>query len=153
RAGLSAAAEFLERSVTLTADPLQRSDRALAAAEAHLHAGSFDAARRVLSQAAITAVDDLQRARVEQLNGQLEAASGPGREAPLRLLQAAARLDPLDARLARDTYLQAWWAALLAGPFAAPGGDLMTVSKVALSGPPVEDARPCDLLLDGLATV
>ena len=59
----------------------------------------------------------------------------PGREAPVRLLQAARRLESLDVRLARDTYLQAWWAAVLAGRFAAPGGDLVEVSDAARSAP------------------
>ena len=40
--------------------------RALAAAQAHLHAGAFDAARGLLADAAAVAVDDLQRARVER---------------------------------------------------------------------------------------
>ena len=129
RAGLAAAAAFLQRSVALTAEPARRADRALAAAEAHLHAGAFDAALGLLAEAAAVAVDDLQRARVEQLTGQIEAAAGPGREAPVRLLQAAMRLESLDVRLARDTYLQAWWAAVLAGRFAAPGGDLLEVCQ------------------------
>ena len=151
RAGLAAAAAFLQRAVALTADPARRADRALAAAQAHLHAGAFDAARGLLAEAAAVAADDLQRARVEQLNGQVEAASKPGRDVPVRLLQAARRLESLDVRLARDTYLQAWWAALLAGQFAAPGGSLVEVSTAALSAPRPADPRPCDLLLDGLA--
>jgi DNA-binding CsgD family transcriptional regulator len=153
RAGLAAAAAFLQRAVALTGDPARRADRALAAAQAHLHAGAFDAARGLLAEAAAVAADDLQRARVEQLTGQIEAATKPGREAPVRLLQAARRLESLDVRLARDTYLQAWWAALLAGQFAAPGGDLLEVSTAALSAPRPADPRPCDLLLDGLARV
>ena len=141
-----------ERSA-LTDDPARRADRALAAAQAHLQAGAFDAARGLLAEAAAVAVDDLQRARIEQLNGQIEAGSGPGREAPLRLLQAATRLEGLDGTFARDTYLQAWWAALLAGPSAAPGGELLTVSNAALSAPTAAEPRPCDLLLEGLATI
>jgi DNA-binding CsgD family transcriptional regulator len=153
RAGLPAAAEFFQRSVALTAEPRRRADRALAAAQAHLQAGAFDAARSVLAVGAAAAVDDLQRARVEQLNGQVEAAAKPGREAPARLLHAARQLETLDTQLARDTYLQAWWAAVLAGQFAAPGGNLLEVSEAARSAPPVAEPRPCDLLLDGLATV
>jgi DNA-binding CsgD family transcriptional regulator len=153
RAGLAAAAAFLQRAVALTADPTRRADRALAAAQAHLQAGGFDAARDLVAQAAALAADDLQRARVEQLKGEIEAASRPGRDAPVRLLQAARRLESLDVRLARDTYLQAWWAALLAGRYATPGGDLLAVSTAALSAPRPADPRPCDLLLDGLASM
>ncbi len=48
RAGLAASAAFLKRSVELTAEPERRSERALGAALAHLHAGAFDDARALL---------------------------------------------------------------------------------------------------------
>ena len=75
RAGVAASAAFLQRSVALTAEPGRRADRALAAALANLHAGAFDIALGLLAQAEAHAVDDLQRARVEQLRGQIEWAS------------------------------------------------------------------------------
>jgi DNA-binding CsgD family transcriptional regulator len=153
RAGLAAAAAFLQRAVALTADPQRRAERALDAAQAHLQAGAFEAARGLLAEAAGSARNDLQRARVEQLNGQVEAGARPGREASARLLQAAVRLESLDVRRSRDTYLGAWWAADLAGGLAAPGSDLLAVSRAALSAPRPADPGPCDLLLDGLATV
>src|SRR5271165_4740322 len=101
RAGLAAAAAFLERSLALTAEPAQRAGRALAAALANFHAGAFDAALGLLAQAEAATVDDLQRARVEQLRGQIEWASVAGREAPVLLLRAARRLEGLDVGLAR----------------------------------------------------
>jgi DNA-binding CsgD family transcriptional regulator len=154
RAGLAAAAAFLQRSVMLTADPARRAERALAAALANLHAGAFDAALGLLAQAEADAVDDLQRARVEQLRGQVEWASVAGREAPVLLLRAARRLESLDVGLARETYLYAWVAASIAGPLAGPGGLLLEVSRAAGAAPPPAGApRPCDLLLDGLATM
>ena len=153
RAGLAAAAAFMHRAVELSADVGLRADRALAAAQAHLNAGAYDAARGLLAEAAALAVDDLQRARVEQLDGQIEAAANPGREAPGRLLHAARRLEPLDAQLARDTYLQAWWAAVLAGEHATPGGGLVEISRAVRAAPSPAHPRVCDLLLVGLATV
>jgi DNA-binding CsgD family transcriptional regulator len=154
RAGLAAAAAFLRRSVTLTAEPGRRADRALAAALANLHAGAFDTALGLLAQAEADSVDDLQRARVEQLRGQIEWASVAGREAPVLLLQAAKRLESLHTGLARETYLYAWVASSLAGPLAGPGGLLLEVSRAAGAAPqPAGTARPCDLLLDGLATM
>ena len=154
RAGLAASAAFLQRSVTLTAEPGRRTERALAAALAHLHAGAFDIALGLLAQAEAHAVDDLQRARVEQLRGQVEWASVTGREAPVLLMQAARRLEPLDAGLARETYLYAWVASHLAGPLAGPGGLLLEVSRAAQAAPqPAGAPRPCDLLLDGLTTM
>ena len=154
RAGVAASAAFLQRSVALTAEPGRRADRALAAALANLHAGAFDIARGLLAQAEAHAVDDLQRARVEQLHGQIEWASVTGREAPVLLLQAAKRLESLDAELARETYLYAWVASHLAGPLAGPGGLLLEVSRAAQAAPqPAAAPRPCDLLLDGLTTM
>jgi DNA-binding CsgD family transcriptional regulator len=154
RAGLAAAAAFLQRSVALTAEPARRADRALAAALANLRAGAFDAALGLLAQAQADAVDDLQRARAEQLRGQIEWASVAGREAPLLLLQAARRLELLHVGLARETYLYAWVASSLAGPLAGPGGLLLEVSRAARAAPPPAEApRPCDLLLDGLTTM
>src|SRR3954447_8078305 len=58
RGGLSAAAAFLQRSVALTRDPERRTDRALAAAEASLQAGEFDAALELLDAAAAGAPDE-----------------------------------------------------------------------------------------------
>lgn len=153
RAGLAAAAAFLHRSVSLTDDPARRADRALAAAHAHLHAGSFDAGLGALAQADADAVDDLQRARVEQLRAEINRAATSGRDAPLLLLKAAQRLESFDTAQARETYLEAWGAALVAGPLATSGGELATVSaaaRVALSAAPA--ATPCDLLLEGLST-
>ena len=154
RAGLAAAAAFLRRSVLLTAEPERRAERALAATQAHVQAGAFDIARGLLAQAEAHAVDDLQRARVEQLRGQIEWASVTGREAPVLLVQAAKRLESLDAELARETYLYAWVASQVAGPLAGPGGLLLEVSRAAQAAPqPAGAPRPCDLLLDGLTTM
>jgi len=78
------------------------------------------------------------------------SASSAGREAPARLLQAARRLEPLDPALARETYLDAWGAALFAGRLA--DADVREVSRAARAAPaPDHGLRPNDLLLDGLA--
>ena len=154
RAGLAAAAAFLHRSVTLTAEPGRRADRALAAAHANLHAGVFDAALGLLAEAEAAAVDDLQRARVEQLRGQADRAASSGREAPVRLRQAAERLVPLDVRLARDTYLAALFASLVAAHLAQPGGDPGRISTAARSAPrPPRGPQAADLVLDGLTAM
>jgi DNA-binding CsgD family transcriptional regulator/tetratricopeptide (TPR) repeat protein len=154
RAGLAASAAFLQRSVMLTGEPGRHTERALAAALAHLHAGAFDSALGLLARAQAHAVDDLQRARVEMLRGQVEWASVTGREAPVLLMQAAKRLETLDAELARETYLYAWVASHLAGPLAGPGRLLLEVSRAAQAAPqPARAPRSCDLLLDGLTTM
>jgi DNA-binding CsgD family transcriptional regulator len=152
RAGLAGAAAFLQRSVALTAVPRRRADRALAAARANLHCGAFATALDMLAEAEAEAIDDLQRACVEQLKGQVDRASSSGREAPVRLLRAAKRLEPLNVRLARDTYLEALFASLVAGRLAQPGGHLVDVARAARSvAHPGHTPLPSDLLLDGLA--
>ena len=120
RGGLAAAAAFLERSVLLTADPARHAERALAAAQASLQAGAFGKALDLLATAETGPLDELQSARVDLLRGQIAFASGPGADAPALLLKAAKRLEPLNLDLARQTYLNAWVAAPLAGRLAGP---------------------------------
>ncbi|HTX11103.1 MAG TPA: AAA family ATPase [Solirubrobacteraceae bacterium] len=153
RAGLAAAATFLQRAVALTGDPTRRVDRALAAAEASLHAGEFDAARGLLATAEVGPLDELQQARVELLGGQIALLSTFGGDAPALLLKAARRLERLDVNLARDTYLDAWGAALLAARLNTRA-DLLDVSRAARSAPQPDGVpRPSDLLLDALAVL
>ena len=154
RGGQAAAAAFLQRAVALTGEPELRSGRALAAAQASLAAGAFDVARRLLTTAEIGPLDEQGRARVDLLRAEIVFAESRGGDAPLLLLQAAKKLEALDARLCRDTYLEAWGAGLFAGHLASAGGGLAEVSRAAAAapeapGPPL----PRDLLLDGLALI
>jgi DNA-binding CsgD family transcriptional regulator len=154
RGGQAAAAAFLQRAVALTGDPARRADRALAAAQASLGAGAFDFARRLLATAEAGPLDELGRARIDLLQAEIVFAQRRGGDAPLLLLQAARRLEPLDVRLSRNTYLDAWGAALFAGHLAGAGGGLLDVSRAAATAPdPADRALPCDLLLDGLALI
>lgn len=52
------------------------------------------------------------------MRAQIAYASSRSNEAPRLLLAAAERLEPLDIELARETYLNAFSAALYAGRFA-----------------------------------
>jgi DNA-binding CsgD family transcriptional regulator len=151
RGGLAAAAAFLQRAVALTGDSARRADRALAAAEASLQAGVFEIARRLLATAEAGPVDELQRARLDLLRAEAAYSESRGSEAPALLLRAAKTLDPLDPKLARDTYLDAWSAALFAGRLASTGG-LHDVSREAMARPrPAGPQRPSDLLLHGFS--
>jgi DNA-binding CsgD family transcriptional regulator len=153
RGGLAAAAAFLRRSVALTAEPGRRAERALAAARACLHSGAYEAGLGLLAEVEADSVDDLQRAQVERLRGEISRASTSGRQAPVLLLCAARRLESLDPRLARHAYLDAWGAALVAGQAAEPGGSLLDVSAAARSVPAAPACpEKSDLLLRGLAT-
>ena len=96
RGGLAAAAAFLQRAVALTGDLARRADRALAAAEASLAAGAFDAAHGLLAAAEAGPLDELGRARVDLLRAELAFAEDRGGDAPALLLDAARQLEPLD---------------------------------------------------------
>jgi tetratricopeptide (TPR) repeat protein len=96
--------------------------------------------------------DERQMAQVELLRGQIAFASSMGTAAPPLLLKAAQRLERLDPELARETYLDAWGAALFAGRLTS-AGRLLEVSRAATSAPrPTRPLLASDLLLDGLAT-
>jgi DNA-binding CsgD family transcriptional regulator len=151
RGGLAAAAAFLERSVALTVDPASRTERTLAAAQANLQAGAFDAALGLLAAAEAGSLDEFASARVDLLRAHVAFASGLGNNAPPLLLKAARQLEPFSRELARDTYLYAWGAAIFAGSLAG-AGDLLEISRAARAlPPPAGPAGPADLLLDGLA--
>src|SRR3954447_118305 len=153
RGGLAAAAAFLHRSVVLSGDREQRVRRALAAAEASLHAGMFEGALELLALAESSTPNELQAAHVELLRGQIAFASRMGPMAPPLLLKAAQSLERLDPELARETYLDAWGAAFFAGRFAT-AGSLAEVSRATASA--LRSTRPLrasDLLLDGLSTL
>jgi DNA-binding CsgD family transcriptional regulator len=150
RAGLAAAAAFLRRSVALTQDRDRLVDRALAAAEADMHAGAFDAARGMLAIAEAEALDALGRARVTLLRGQIAAAQGLNSDVAPLLLEAARQLEPLDLDLARETYVNAFGAAAWGG--AASADDLLAVGRAVRALPaPAGTPRAVDTLLDGIA--
>ena len=151
RGGLAAAAAFLERSAALTLDPVTRAERALAAAQAKYQAGAFDATLGLLATAEAGPPDRLRSARADLLRGQVAFASSRGSDAPPLLLTAARQLEPLDARLARETYLDALAAATFAGRLAVGGGMREVAEAARAAPPPPGPARPPDLLLDGLA--
>src|SRR6185312_1866491 len=101
------------------------------------------------------------RSQVDMIRAQIAYSQNRGSDAPALLLRAARRLEPLDLRMARQTYLD----AVLAGHFAgrlAPGS-LREAAQAARRVPPAPGpavagtpaagpAAASDLLLDGLAT-
>jgi DNA-binding CsgD family transcriptional regulator len=147
RGGVAAAAAFLERSSALTLEPARRAGRALAAAQAKQQAGAFDEALTLAAHAEAGPLDDFQRAQIGVLRAQVASASDRGSEAPTLLVAAAERLEPLDARLAREVYLDALSATLFAGRL----GDAGQVATAARAAPASSPPRAADLLLDGLA--
>ena len=153
RGGLSAAAAFLQRAAELTPGPRHRaSTRSLAAAQAKLDVADAgvrvrppgrrrDSGRR----------DELQRARLERLRAQIVFASQRGRDAPPLLLEAARRLDPLDAAMARETYLEAIASAMFAGRLGT-GPDEREVAEAARGSSRAPAQGAAGQLLDALVT-
>jgi DNA-binding CsgD family transcriptional regulator len=152
RGGVAAAAAFLERATELTPDPQRGGPRALAAARAKLDAAAPDEASELLTAAETCPLDELQRAQLVRLRAQIAFARSRGSDAPPLLLEAARRLEPLDAGLARETYLDALGAAIFAGRLGeGPGVD--QIADAAGKAPPgPRPPRTMDLLLDGVAS-
>lgn len=81
---------------------------------------------------------EFERARADLVRAQVAYVTRRGRDAPLLLLNAARRLEPIAPDLARETYVDAMIAAGFAGRFAAPGGAVLDVARAvrAASGHP-----------------
>ncbi|PRX44945.1 regulatory LuxR family protein [Prauserella shujinwangii] len=151
RGGLAAAAAFLERATTLTPDPAARARRALAAAYAKHEAGASRAALELLTAATDGPLDELRRARAQLLRAQISFTRTRGSEAAGMLLDAAKVLDPLAPDLARETYLQAIEAAILAGPF-CPEQRVLEVVAANVTARASGARGPVEELFDGLVT-
>jgi DNA-binding CsgD family transcriptional regulator len=154
RGGLAAAAAFKARAATLTRNPVQRGERALEAAEAALAAGSPGQVPELLRTAESAVLDALGLARTELIRAKLAFVINRG-GAPTALLAAAKGVEPLDGALARNSYLDALVATMLAGRLvSAESGGAREVARAALAASPAsEPAKPTDLLLEGLAVI
>src|ERR1700736_943865 len=150
RGGWAAAAAFLERAAMLTRDPARGAQRLLAAARAKRDAGAFDAALGLLVAVEAAPLDPVQAIELQRVRGQIAMMQRRSTDAAQLLLDAARRLEPLDAELARETYLEALAAAIWAAGLGSPG-DLLEVAKAARAAPPPPGSpRAVDVLLDGL---
>ncbi|MFJ2399352.1 AAA family ATPase [Streptomyces sp. NPDC087843] len=153
RGGTTAAAAFLAHAAVLTPSLQRKATRALAAAQAKLRAGAPTAARDLLALARSGVLDESGRARADLVQAQITFASSRVDDALPLLLATARRLVPLDAGLARETFLDTLSAAMFAGRLAS-GADAREVAMVAqVTSPPV--TRPpgnVDLLLHALVT-
>ncbi|GAB2451915.1 ATP-binding protein [Streptomyces incanus] len=148
RGGLAAAAAFLQQAAELTPEPAARTRRALEAAHAKHEAGAPESALRLLTVAAAGPLDALQAARLKLLRAQVAFHTTRGSGVPEMLLDAARTLTPLDAALARETYLHALDAALVTGD---SDRGVLDVAEAARAAPaPPRSPQPQDQLLDGL---
>jgi DNA-binding CsgD family transcriptional regulator len=150
RGGFAAAAAFLERAALLTAESARRAQRLLAAATAKHDAGALDAALGLLVAVEAGPLDELGRARVDLLRGQIALEQRRGSDAGRLLVSAARRLESLDAALARETHLEALGAAM-AIDLEIPGGVLEAAEAARAAPPGPEPPRAVDVLLDAFA--
>ena len=151
RGGMAAAAAFLERAAMLTPEPTRRAQRLLAAARAKRDAGALDAALGLLVAIDAGPLDTLSAAQVEHLRGQIALEQQRGSDAARLLLSAARRLEPLNAKLARETHLEALVAAMWAGDLDTPGGVLEAAEAARAAPPGPEPPRAVDVLVDAFA--
>lgn len=152
RGGLAAAAAFLRRATELTPDPARRGTRAAAAAQATFEAGAPDTALELLAAAELGPLDEVQQAQLARLRGQIVFARRRGGQALPLLLDAAGRLERVDDGQAREVYLEAIGAAVVAGRLSGRAR-LREVAEAARAAPRApQPPRLTDLLLDGLAT-
>jgi DNA-binding CsgD family transcriptional regulator len=151
RGGLAAAAAFLERSMALTVDPASRAGRALRAAQTKRLAGALESASALAAVAERGPLDDVQRAQLDALLGQIAFAGSRGSDAAPLMLKAASRLEQVDRRLAREIHLDALTAALFAGRLAHDASAREVAAAARAAARPAEAVRASELLLEGLA--
>ena len=151
RGGLAAAAAFLESASMLTPDPATRGSRALSAAQLKFDAGAPEKAMALLANAASAPLSALQRALLERLGARITFSRLRADHSVSDLLAAAKKLEPLDSALARETYLEALWAAMRIHDGSGKG--LLAAAAAAALGAAhaPQPPRAVDLLLDGLA--
>jgi DNA-binding CsgD family transcriptional regulator len=150
RGGLAASGAFLQRAAELSPEPAVRARRALDAAHTKHEAGAPADALELLTAASDGPLDAWQRGRLQLLRARVEFQLTRADDVGRMLLDAAGTLAPLDAALARETYLHAFDATLLIG-----GSEricsVREVAAAALAAPaPPGPATAVDLLLDGL---
>jgi DNA-binding CsgD family transcriptional regulator len=150
RGGLAAVAAFLERAAALTPQPAHRAQRLLAAAGAKRDAGALEAALGLLAGVEDGLLDELGRARVDLLRGQIALEQRRGGDAGRLFLSAAKRLEPLDPERARETYLDALAGAMSSDVEVVGGAP--AVAEAARAAPTgTAPPRTVDVLLDAFA--
>ena len=154
RGGAAATVAFMDRAVGLTPDPARRGERALAAAQASLRAGALTTTRGLLALAEAMPLEEFQRVHIDLLRAQLAFVSSRGTDATPLLLAAARRLEALDIAVARETYVDAFSAAMFGARLNSSVG-MREVAEAAGAAPhpPADEPATADLLLDALVAL
>jgi DNA-binding CsgD family transcriptional regulator len=152
RGGMAASAAFLRQAAMLTPDSGRRARRALASAHHNLMVGSAHEALALLSTAAGASLDDDARARLDLAKIQLRYVTTHDAGDAFRLLAVAKRLEPIDADLAIQTYMEALGISLIAGGL-DDTVDVAAIATAAVGASRLASSRhgdPRRLLLDGV---
>ncbi len=115
RGGVSAAAAFLERAAALSPAPSDRARRMLAAAQAKLDAGAPEAARILLENLPVAALDRRGSGLAGLLLAQADFARSRTPEIAHDILAAARQLAGVDAELTRSAQYGALRVAIAQG--------------------------------------
>jgi DNA-binding CsgD family transcriptional regulator/tetratricopeptide (TPR) repeat protein len=151
RAGLTAAAAFLEKAALLTLDSSRRVERALAAASAKHDAGFPDSAARLIATAEIGALDESTRGRIDRQRARIALAARRADDAADLFVCAGRRLESHEPGLARETRLESLAVAILAGRANGDHSAADISRAVGIASPGCRPQRAIDLLLDALA--
>lgn len=152
RGDYAEAAALFEQSAGITPELSLAYGRTLAAVQALVVAGNPSQALNLLDRAHPRPADKVQREQAELLRGSIALTLGQGTDRATMLVRMAEGLEFLDARLSRDTYLEALEAAIFAGHFGRDTS-LISVAKIVRSvvvpvGPVADD-----LLLEGVTSL
>jgi DNA-binding CsgD family transcriptional regulator len=152
RGGWSARSAFLARAADLTHPSPRRVELLLAASEAALIAGALHRAHALLDRATPGLQGPLAQAHARRLEAALQSFTSPG-QVPAALLAAAVALEPLDVRLARDTYAEALQACLVSCQLTVDTTPV-EVARAALAAPQPsrEEHTAADVMIDAFAT-
>ncbi|GAA0228261.1 AAA family ATPase [Cryptosporangium japonicum] len=142
RGGVAAAAVFLERAAALSLDAPDRTERTLAAAHAHLDAGTVDRAAHLLAGLDTATLGDHHQARADLLRGRIAFTHGDGSEP---IVRAARRLATLDPASARRYFLEAVEMSLVVGRARGVVDEVLAAARAA--APPADAPDLLDALI------
>jgi len=147
RGGLAAAAVFWERAAAFSEDAAERGRRLLVAAELKHRAGDSEGALRLLADPEPVLGEGELRERAELLRARAVYALNRDDEVPAPLRHAAADLEALDRRLARDTHVEAL-SSVLTLPPVLPDRHPSGAAEVSSRPPAVESLTEALTVLD-----
>ena len=133
--------------------PARRAERALAAAQASLQAGAFDAALAAAGDGRGRAAGRAPARPGRSCCAPRSRSHRARQRRAAAAARAAQRIEPLDPGLARETYLEALARAMFAGALGRRRAACATASRAARAAPRRDARRALDVLLDGWAAL